>query len=109
MLYYLFENIRFFCRRKGITLQDLATLCGVSYNSIKSQGTGNPSLKSLQRISDALGVDVWELLRPFPELHQDERKPAENTLICPNCGKAIQLHPETLETSSEGKENTPKI
>ena len=49
-------------RRKelGITQQELADLAGVGINSLLSieRGKGNPSLQTLMRILDVLGLDL---------------------------------------------------
>lgn len=47
----------------------------------------SPSLSVLQRIADAIGCDVVELFDPV-------EKPRQNKIICPYCGKVINIKAE---------------
>lgn len=78
------DNIKTLCKRKGITLQALAKEIGITYNTLNQQSIKNPSLRSLERIANALNCEVWELLRP-------ETETPENGLICPHCGKPLHI------------------
>lgn len=51
-------------RRRGWALKELSERSGVSFGSVSEleRGLGNPSLLSLQRIADALGVTTAALL-----------------------------------------------
>lgn len=81
-------NIKYLCKRRGITLQALANAMGVTYGTLFNQAKNNPSLSSLERIANALNCEVWELLKPI-ESNQDTTK--ENALICPHCGKPLHI------------------
>ena len=82
------QNIKYLCKRRGITLQTLAARMGVTYGTLFNQAKKNPSLASLERIAAALNCDVWELLKPT-DTNQDTT--TENSLICPYCGGKIHI------------------
>lgn len=69
---------------RGITLQELARRLGISYQSLYESINGNPSLKRLTEIANALGVDVPELFAPIEGAR----------IICPHCGKVISIKAE---------------
>ncbi|MBR7022158.1 MAG: helix-turn-helix transcriptional regulator [Bacteroidales bacterium] len=79
------------CEEKGLSIKKLADLMGLGsdialYTTIKK---GNLRLVTLQRIADALGVEIVDLL--------SERNTEEKTIIekptfhCPHCGKEVAL------------------
>ncbi|VEH63280.1 Helix-turn-helix [Weeksella virosa] len=51
-------------RNKGIDLQTLSKKLGITYQALNARIIGNPSLKVLQEIADALDCPVFELLPP---------------------------------------------
>ena len=65
-------------------MQELASAIGISYQSLYDCLKGNPTLKRLQEIARALGVDVWELFE----------QPQQDSFSCPHCGRPIRV---TLE------------
>lgn len=73
-------QVKEICSQKGMTLQSLAKKMGVTYQSLYENLNGNPSLKKLNEIADALGVEVAELFAP-----------KRNTFTCPNCGAEISV------------------
>lgn len=77
-------RIHSICKEKGMTLQELAANLGITYQSLYESIKGNPSLKRLQEIASALGVEVIDLFE----------KEAGSTHTCPHCGKPINI---TLE------------
>ncbi len=74
-------------KEKGITQQELADMVGVSYQSIK-QTLNAPSVttSTLERIATALDVPIWQLFASSEEVQE-----TKNTIICPHCGKPIEL------------------
>ncbi|WP_018675650.1 helix-turn-helix domain-containing protein [Riemerella columbina] len=46
---------------KGVSLQDLSKKLGISYQALNARMIGNPSVKVLKEIADALEVDLHEL------------------------------------------------
>ena len=76
-------RIKELCKERGITQADLARRLGVRPSSLSQSISRNRlSADSLQRIADALNVDVGELFEH------------DTTLICPHCGHLIRLKVE---------------
>ncbi|MFC6197806.1 helix-turn-helix domain-containing protein [Ponticaulis profundi] len=63
------ENLKFLRSQAGFTAAGLAERSGMSVNSINSYeiGRSNPSLRAAQRLADALGVEIKDLLFPSEE------------------------------------------
>lgn len=59
-------RIKELCKEKGITLNTLAVRIGVTQPSISGLATGKikPSLDTLEKLSQALNVEVGELFAP---------------------------------------------
>ena len=58
-------NVKYYRKVKGLTQKDLATAVGVSHPriSVIEQGGGNPTLKTIEAIADALDVCTEKLIR----------------------------------------------
>lgn len=80
-------RIKEVAKEKGYTMQELADKVGVVRDTLTRQANGNPTISTLQKIADALEVDITDL---FTE--SDERKP--NIIKCPHCNKDIVLSVE---------------
>ena len=54
----------------NITQQDLADISGVSLRTIKAieKGNGNPSVDTLRKIADTLGIELIMKVREIPKL-----------------------------------------
>lgn len=59
-------RIKQLCKEKGMTMQELAARIGISLNSISGLATGKqkPSFDTLEKLSQALNVEVGELFAP---------------------------------------------
>ena len=59
-----FSVLRDLRKRRNLTLKGLGKLCGVSYVALSKleRNQGNPELKTLDRISKALGLATHALL-----------------------------------------------
>lgn len=63
-LKYTIMNLRIteHCKLQGITLQDLADKMGVARSTLANTlSKGNPTIETLSKIADALGVEVTDL------------------------------------------------
>ena len=60
-------RIKEIAKEKGIALNDLANTLGITYQALNARITGNPSLKVLIELANALDVDVRELITPTKE------------------------------------------
>ena len=49
------------CKEKGVTLAEVASKIGVAQASLSKMLGGNPTIGTLEKIADALGVLVTEL------------------------------------------------
>lgn len=70
-------RIKELLKEKGMTQQDLAQRMGVAAGTLSQQINGSPTLDTLQRIADAIGVDIAELFTPV--------------VRCPHCGAVLHL------------------
>ena len=61
------NNLKEICRRKGLTLTDVANWVGTSPSNLLSSVKGNPTLSRLQDIATALQISISELLTKTPE------------------------------------------
>ena len=61
------NNLKEICRRKGLTLTDVANWIGTSPSNLLSSVKGNPTISKLQDIANALQISVSELLTKRPE------------------------------------------
>ena len=60
------------CQQKGITVNKLATLSGITQSTVENIMNGktkNPKLKTLHRLSIGLDMTISELL-DFPEMNE---------------------------------------
>lgn len=60
----LFIVIREIAKEKGITLVSLADKIGIGRSALNQQIDGNPTVETLNKIANALDVEVWELFTP---------------------------------------------
>ena len=87
-----FDRIR---KEKGIKMKDLAAGLNVTPQSIYSCINGkNITVGTLQKIGDLLGVEAYELLKPTDT---EPTQPKTPQIICPYCGKPLQIVPITNE------------
>lgn len=73
-------RVKEICKDKGMTLADLAGLMGITPSAL-SQNIKKPSFDTLEKLANALGVEVGELFSPSDT----------GTIRCPHCGAAIEL------------------
>ena len=58
---YTMLRIQQICKEKGISMQELASRLNIHYQSLYDSLKGNPTLKRLTDVANALGVDIVEL------------------------------------------------
>lgn len=75
-------RIKEIAKTKGVTITELAGTVGITQPNMSNvvNGKTSPSLDLLQRIADALGVEVVELFAP-----------SQNVIRCPHCGGVIRF------------------
>ena len=74
-------RIKEILKERGQTQKDLALKMGVAEISLSRSINGNPSLETLQKIADALEVEISELFAPKET----------DIITCPKCGSRFKL------------------
>lgn len=54
-------RIKELCKAKGILQKDLAEKIGITDIALRASLKGNPTLSTLEKVANALDVEVWEL------------------------------------------------
>ncbi len=78
-------------KEKGYTQKEFAEKLGMSTVGLAQIVAGKPSYTTLEKIADALGVEIWELLVSKDEI---VGKKDALSLTCPHCGKSINIKVE---------------
>lgn len=81
------------CKEAGMTQADLADKVGISRVGLSKAINGNPTLDSLEKLADGLGVSIVELFEPKRNEHSG--------LICPQCGAKLKVVLDTDEKRQE--------
>lgn len=74
-------RIKEILKDKGMLYKELAERIGISDIALRASLSRNPTIGTLQRVAEALGVPVTELFVPTPT----------DTLRCPHCGGVIKI------------------
>ena len=78
-------RVKDICKEQNILFKELAERIGISDVALRKQVQGNPSLKTLETIADALGVSVVELF---------EKPEPSNGITSPHCMNPITIRIE---------------
>ena len=70
-------------KEKGLTMADVAKRMNMSQSGLSMALNRNLTLDVLNRIADALEVEIPDLF--------ERKKEEENTIICPKCGSKFKL------------------
>lgn len=54
-------RVKELCKERGMLMEDLAQILGVTRITLTRNINGNPTMETLQKIATALDVQVWEL------------------------------------------------
>lgn len=68
-------------KEKGVLHKELAERLGVTDIALRASLKGNPTIGTLERVAEALGVSVAELFAPQPS----------NIVHCPHCGGVLHI------------------
>lgn len=64
----IYENIRYYAKKRGISISELERQSGLSRGHIgKWESKSEPTISTLQKVADVLGVTVNTLLRERKE------------------------------------------
>jgi len=72
-------------KEKGFSVSSLADKLGIKQESLSRAINGNPTVETLNKIAEALGVSVAELF---------ERPNDSSVIKCPKCGEEIRIKVE---------------
>ncbi len=79
-------RIKHLLKEKGIMHKELADKIGVTDIALRASLKGNPTIGTLEKVANVLGVEVWELFDGAPCTTS-----AAPTITCPKCGTSIPL------------------
>ena len=85
------HRIKELIKEKGYTQQELAEKLGMSRVGLTQLVNGKPSYPTLEKIADALGVEMWELFKSKNEIASEIAEEKKNAIPCPYCGKDIDV------------------
>lgn len=71
-----------------MTSKEVADKLGITVSALNQNISGNPSVKVLNRISEAISVPMWQLFASPCDVIQKED---DNCITCPNCGKKFRM------------------
>lgn len=89
-------DIKSTIQAKGYTLAYVAEQMGASKGSFSTQIKGNVTINTIRRIADIIGCNVTDFFADespgvdAPAADQDHA-PGSGGIICPHCGRPIQL------------------
>lgn len=81
------HRIKELIKEKGYTQQGFADKLGITRSTLLEQIGERPSGTTLERIADALGVEMWELFVTREEIIAQ----GHSEIHCPKCGQAFDL------------------
>lgn len=82
------NRIKEVVKEQGFTITSLADKLGIARESL-SRMIVSPSYPTLEKISNALNVPMWQLFASPEEVKEDS-----NTIICPHCKGKIYFDGE---------------
>ena len=59
-------RIKDICKQKGLLQKELAEKVGVTDIALRASKKGNPTVGTLEKVANALNVEVWELFTESP-------------------------------------------
>ena len=68
-------------KEKGVLHKELAERLGVTDIALRASLKGNPTIGTLEKVADALGVPFAELFAPQPS----------DAVHCPHCGGVLHI------------------
>ena len=84
-------GIKELIKEKGYTQQGLAEKLGMTRVGLTQLVNGKPSYPTLEKIAEALGVEMWELFKSKSEIVEEIAEEKKNTVPCPYCGRDINV------------------
>ena len=86
------HRIKELIKEKGYTQEEFAKMVGTTRVGL-GKNLVCPSGTTLEKIAEALGVEMWELFASKEEIIEQEK----NTITCPKCGARFVLEEKEEE------------
>lgn len=77
-------------KEEGLSVQEVADRLGISRVGLSQHINGNPSSEVLERIANAMNVEVWRFFASKEQIIGKE----QNTITCPKCGAKLNIKVE---------------
>lgn len=77
-------RVKEICKAKSIKIKDLCAKLNISDVALRKSLDNNPTIGTLEKIANALGVELIELFAI----------PTDAKIVCPHCGKTINIKAE---------------
>lgn len=90
------KNIERIRQDKGVKIETICADLGITRQAWYNYLSGGFSLATLNKISEALKVEVYEILKPSDDNSQDKPQKTPE-ILCPYCGKPLQIIPADKE------------
>ena len=74
-------------KEEGLSVQEVADRLGISRVGLSQHINGNPSSEVLERIANAMNVEVWRIFASKEQIIEKE----QNSITCPKCGARFKL------------------
>lgn len=74
-------------KEEGLSVQEVADRLGISRVGLSQHINGNPSYEVLERIANAMNVEVWRFFASKDQIINE----SPNTITCPKCGAKFKL------------------
>lgn len=85
------DRIKELIKEKGMTQEQFASKLGVTRISVVKTLAGNPSVDTLRKMANVLGVPMWQLFATKDEVIGEQ----SNIITCPKCGARFKLEEDT--------------
>lgn len=82
-------RIKELCKAKGILQKELAQKIGVTDIALRASLKGNPTIGTLEKVANALGVNITELF--------EKSQSNAASIACPHCGKNISIKVKSID------------
>lgn len=84
----IYDQIKAVALENGFTLVALSEKMGISRQALNA-AMKSPSYPTLKKISETLGIPLWQLFASREDVLNDNRN--EVAGVCPHCGKPITI------------------
>lgn len=90
-------EVRSIIKEKGWTIEKVASEMGINRVTLSQNLSGNPTVKTLQRIANVIGCKVGDFFRD----EMEDKTAHGSSLVCPHCGKPISVELSIVEESKK--------